>query len=184
MGELFKLINDTFSTFIRFSCQPPTDEFVGLSWTIKSLTLRLLTEPCRPRLASCRQSAKWSRSGGRTLCNVDRYIPTHVKHNSVIADSVVCLTCTCWRKPIPPALQQVLPYGLTSPRNYLSGKITYINSVMFAKILTKDFFLQIFFCSFRKKNRIFAMWELKVVSNQTTGVIILYDTCIFLCYTW
>ena len=44
--------------------QPPTNEFVGLSLTIKPLTLRLLTEPCRPGPASYHQSPKWSRSGG------------------------------------------------------------------------------------------------------------------------
>lgn len=47
-----------------YDCQSPTNKFVGLSLTIKSLTLRLLTEPCRPGSASYHQSAKWSRSGG------------------------------------------------------------------------------------------------------------------------
>ena len=94
---------------------------------------------------------------------------------SSIADTAVCLACPCWRKPIPLASQQVLPYGSTSPRNYSSGEILYINSMLFCKkSLNQQFFANIF--GFSEKNPYICNVRIKNNVQPNKGLVAIPPT--------
>ena len=127
--SLWLILDSPAGLIIMSLCQPPMNKrFMGLSWTIKFLTLRLLTEPCRPRLAFCHQSAKRSRSGG---LHVVQCWPLHSNLRQIqyhhcsstcnrdvhrhVYPSCNPFDLSMLEKPIPPAFLQVLPYGSTPP---------------------------------------------------------------------
>ena len=92
-----------------------------------------------------------------TLCNVDCYIPIHAKHNSIVADAAVCLSYPCWKKTDTTCLSaNVALWVNISPKLFIGGNYTY----KYCDILV-----------FPRNIHTFAMRQLKIMFNQTKGLL-------------